>query len=293
MNRELFVMVDEEYAKYISEHPDMEDRWLLEQTAYTAQERRGLYAFLPLHEGVRVLDVGTGFGALATELAAFAPIAVTGVDVSVQKLDIARAIAQAVVTRRLAMATDGQSGDRAVPEFIEGDAYRLPFADEAFDLVISRFLFQHLPEPLIAMKEFFRVVRRGGMVCVIDVDEGLSIGYPETNAEMVLHRVFRALQEVRGGDRMVGRKLGFYLQEAGFATIHSVAQLQSGYSESMREDGLVQFALRKLQDAREEIIRMGLLSADEYDAYYAEYADGMEGWRFATNGQITAFGVKP
>lgn len=43
-----------------------------------------------------------------------------------------------------------------------GDAHNLPFRDASFDLACSMAVYQHLPAPLIAAKETFRILREGG-----------------------------------------------------------------------------------------------------------------------------------
>ncbi|PWI57269.1 methyltransferase domain-containing protein [Sulfoacidibacillus thermotolerans] len=285
MTIERFQMVDQAYTQYIEQHPELEDLWLLEQTVHTARERRGLYAFLPLREGARVLDVGTGFGALATELAFFAPVMVTAVDVDEKKLEIANVLVRNIVEQGKV--------DWHLPNFTVGDVYELPFAEQSFDLVISRFLFQHLENPVIGMQELFRVLRSGGVACVIDVDEGLSLSYPESNGYQVLHKAFMGLQERAGGDRKIGRKLAHYLQNAGFVGVQSVAQVQSGYSKSTIGDEAVQFVLRRLRQVRDRVLAAGLLTAAEFDAYYDQYQMDAQQWHFETNGQVTAFAVKP
>jgi SAM-dependent methyltransferase len=49
-----------------------------------------------------------------------------------------------------------------------GDAYALPFADGAFDIVSSRFAFHHLEEPARAFAEMVRVARPGGRIVLCD-----------------------------------------------------------------------------------------------------------------------------
>ena len=49
-----------------------------------------------------------------------------------------------------------------------GDAYALPFADGAFNIVSSRFAFHHLEEPVRAFAEMVRVARPGGRIVLCD-----------------------------------------------------------------------------------------------------------------------------
>ena len=73
-----------------------------------------------LVEDARVLDVACGTGDLSLVLADAGRARVVGLDFCRPMLEIARRKAEA--------------DSRAVP-FVEGDALRLPFADETFDVV--------------------------------------------------------------------------------------------------------------------------------------------------------------
>lgn len=47
-------------------------------------------------------------------------------------------------------------------EFLLGDAQQLPFDDASFDCVVMNFGMLHLPQPMLAMKEAYRVLRPKG-----------------------------------------------------------------------------------------------------------------------------------
>jgi SAM-dependent methyltransferase len=72
-------------------------------------------------------------------------------------------------------------------EFQEGDAERMPFADESFDGVVAGFLVNHLPRAERALAEFARVLRPGGRVALTVWDR------PERM------RLFGVLAEAVGG----------------------------------------------------------------------------------------------
>jgi ubiquinone/menaquinone biosynthesis C-methylase UbiE len=105
----------------------------------------------PLH---LVLDVAAGTGHVARALA---PLArqVVAVDLTRAMLEQGRAQA-----RRAGL-------DNIL--FQEGDASALPYLDESFDLVVTRFSLHHFQDPEIPLAELVRVCRKGGRVGVADV----------------------------------------------------------------------------------------------------------------------------
>ena len=101
-----------------------------------------------------VLDVASGPGLVA---AAFAKLAQ-----HVECLDLTPAMLQ-------------QAGKKAEVEniknmsFCEGDAMNLPYEDNCFDVVITRYSFHHFLEPHKVLQEMIRVCKSGGRVLVADV----------------------------------------------------------------------------------------------------------------------------
>lgn len=115
-----------------------------------------LDAFVALGEigpGDDVLDAGCGPGLLAVHLASRARH-VTGTDVTPAMLEAARARASEA---GVSNAT-----------FTHGDMLALPFPDDCFDCVCTRFTFHHVPEVLPAFRELVRVARPGGRIVVVD-----------------------------------------------------------------------------------------------------------------------------
>lgn len=49
--------------------------------------------------------------------------------------------------------------------FVLGDAHSMPFTEEAFSVVLLNSVLAHLQDPHLAMKEVYRILKKGGYVC--------------------------------------------------------------------------------------------------------------------------------
>ncbi len=119
------------------------------------------YAALAARIGVsqgRMLDAGMGDGSLASAFTTEAPgLALHGVDLSPAML--------ARSATRLAHLP-------CAPRLQQADLCALPYADASFDLVACAHVFEHLPEPELAMNELARVTRRGGRIVLVVTRHG-------------------------------------------------------------------------------------------------------------------------
>ncbi len=171
-----------------------------------------------LSAGMRVLDLASGPGFISRQIAAElgAGGEVLGVDLNDKLLDVAQKIAQ-----------DWNSADepRAGLSFRKGNVYELDLPDNHFDFVYARFLFQHLDRPLDAMAEIRRVLKPGGRFVIADVDDSIFSIMPEPPGLMEMMKIAARAQKERGGDRQIGRKLGYYLKRSGFEDIHTEVAL--------------------------------------------------------------------
>jgi len=100
------------------------------------------------------LDVACGPGIVVCALAAVVRHA-TGIDVTAAMIERARTLA---AEKGLVNVT-----------WQVGDVLPLPYPDESFSLVTSRFAFHHFPDPAAVLAEMRRVCTPGGRVLVVDV----------------------------------------------------------------------------------------------------------------------------
>jgi SAM-dependent methyltransferase len=116
--------------------------------------------FSRLQKGARLLDVGSGTGALSAAL-------LEGVeDCTVVGIDPADAY--------VAYCRETMSDDRL--RFERGDALDIPFPDDSFDATLSLLILQELPDAPKALREMVRVTRAGGPVVASQWD--FAVGMP-------------------------------------------------------------------------------------------------------------------
>lgn len=168
----------------------------------TADNSAG-YLLPALSPGMRLLDVGCGPGTVTLDLAArLDPGEVVGVDASADVVELARAA-----------ATDsGQVNVR----FEVGDAYRLAYPDDWFDVVHAHQVLQHLTDPVAALKEMRRVTRPGGLVAVRDADYAAMTWYPTTPELDDWMRLYHQVTEANRAEADAGRRLLSWVRAAGF-----------------------------------------------------------------------------
>jgi ubiquinone/menaquinone biosynthesis C-methylase UbiE len=175
-------------------------------TTDIVEQRCRVLRMLALRPGHAVLDIGSGPGLLAAELAdgVGREGRVVGLDLSEPMLEMAR----------------GRCADRSQVSFERGDAAKLPFEDARFDAVVSTQVYEYVPDIAGALAEVRRVLRPGGLVAILDTDYDSWVLHTEDPARHA--RIVDAWDE-HFVHRGLPRTLGASMSDAGLTLRQRVA----------------------------------------------------------------------
>jgi len=224
---------------------------------YLADTRRGMWAGdraalrpLSLPDRERVVDVGAGTGEFTAVLREETPAPVVACDADPGLL--AQAGAPAVV----------------------GDALRLPFRDDAADLVACQALLVNLPDPEAAVREFGRV--SADLVAAVEPDNGAVAVESTVGGESALAESAReAYAAGVPSDVTLGADAADVFADAGLTvlegtTYYHTRVVEPPYSERALAGAQAKARATRIREAR-ATLRAGGLSPDEIDALEADW----------------------
>ena len=143
-----------------------------------------------------LLDVGCGTGFLIDLLSKQRQARYVGLDLSTEMIRMAK-------QKKIAGA-----------EFIGGSADRLPFPDGSFDIVTCSQSFHHYPYPDDAMREAFRVLRKGGLYILSDTGIGGLGGWIDNHIFFKLANSGDCHTTNRKGIARMMERAGFQVMES-------------------------------------------------------------------------------
>lgn len=171
------------------------------QASWTRDLRDYLFARAGILHARRILEVGSGTGALAAELEQRSKPAVLGLDIDFAHLMLSKANAPASI-------------------LVQGDAHALPVAPNSFDITFCHFLLLWVTDPAQVVAEMARVTRRKGAVLALaEPDYGGRVDHPVELAKLAEWQT-QALRN-QGADVTMGRKLAGIFSEAGLREVET------------------------------------------------------------------------
>jgi ubiquinone/menaquinone biosynthesis C-methylase UbiE len=188
----------------------------IQRLEYKSRILQGMEARIWRNAGLtatmQVLDLGCGPGIVSQ---AIAQTLTSGSIIGIDRSPAMIAAAQSCI----------QPSQLTNLTFQVGDSENLSLPTASCDFVYARFLFQHLGNPQVTLAEIRRVLRPGGIVCIVDIDSDWMMFYPPLASTDTFQQQVIKMQQQQGGDRMVGRKLGDYLTAAGFGQVQTTIEV--------------------------------------------------------------------
>jgi ubiquinone/menaquinone biosynthesis C-methylase UbiE len=232
-------------------------------------------------ENTVVLEAGCGVGAQTKIIAPKNPSTkFVSVDLSEASIREARKMAQSCEIKNV--------------EFLQANIYDLPFDNESFDSVILCFVLEHLDNPINALKELKRVLKKGGTLIAIEGDHGSTYFHPHSKFAHIAINCQVQLQKMNDGNSNIGRELYPLFAEAGLNDISvSPRMVYVDASKPHLVEGFIKNTFTAMiEGVGKNAIEKGLVDKETFekgiaDLYRTAESDGVFNYTF-----FKAFGRK-
>ncbi|MCY4435925.1 MAG: methyltransferase domain-containing protein [Chloroflexi bacterium] len=228
-----------------------------------------------LKPGQRLLDFGCGPGTISVGLAkAVEPGEFHGIDMEESQIAIARSAAKA--------------GGHANATFHVGDATKLPFADDYFDVAFCHTVLTHVPDTAAALNEARRVLKPGGLIFSREIIVSSSFIEPGEDKMRFAWNTFAMLLAGNGGHPEMGKELRAHFLAAGFVDVRGAASFDS-FGTAQEVGFFCQFVLDWFiaPEIVEVATKHGLATREQFD----EWRKDLDEWKDLPGGLAAlAFG---
>lgn len=214
-----------------------------------AQRNRVLDA-LRLTSGEHVLDIGSGPGLLAGEMA--------------QAVGRSGRICGMDASNSMVAMAGKRCAEQPWVEFRVGDATQLPYSNDSFTAVVCTQVLEYVPDVPAALAEIHRVVRPGGRAVILDTDAASLVIHTEDETRMT--RVLSAWNDHFAHPHLP-RTLSQQLRAAGFSIRdrQAIPMFNPEFEDNTYGKGMLGIM------ASFVVGRKGVTQS-EADAWYAEFA---------------------
>ncbi|MGE0087219.1 MAG: methyltransferase domain-containing protein [Desulfococcaceae bacterium] len=241
---------------YVHGYSQREEQRLRDQADTLAQL---LHSDTVYPAGTRILEAGCGVGAQTVFLAANNPEAgITSIDISENSLAKAK-------------ETVHKMGITNVV-FQKADIFDMPFEAESFDHIFLCFVLEHLENPLAALKNLTKYLRKGGSLTVIEGDHGSFYCHPQTKEASRAVQCLVDIQAMTGGNALIGRQLYPLLKHAGMQDVRvSPRMVYSDASKPALVEGFVKNTFTAMvAGVREQALKLKMMDKSAWDRGIAD-----------------------
>jgi ubiquinone/menaquinone biosynthesis C-methylase UbiE len=201
-----------------------------------------------LQDGMSVLELGSGPSFVTEQLVHSLPESeITALEIDQKLLAEAKNRLHHIPSSKL--------------RFVHSSVYDTGLPDHSYDFAIARLLFLHLHNPVEAAREIYRVLKPGGKLVIIDIDDGI-FGAVSPNMDL-LPSVIKKLadhQASKGGNRYIGRGLPRLLAQAGYIDLDMDTVIQHSDLHGM-EGFKRQFDINRFR----VFYNKGIINEEEYE----------------------------
>lgn len=180
------------------------------------------YMEFGLSDGMAIVELGSGPGFVTEKvLEKFPNASITGVEIDPILVDYSK---QYLAQKEFSNY-----------EVIQKSIMETELMENSFDFAITRLVLEHLPDPLHAVREVYRILKPGGKAIFIDNDFEMHIMTSPNILELrELYDAYCQSRCTEGGDPKIGRKLPTILKRGGFSRVDF--EIISAHSEIVGEE---------------------------------------------------------
>jgi ubiquinone/menaquinone biosynthesis C-methylase UbiE len=160
-----------------------------------------------LKDGMSVVELGSGPGFLTEKLlGAFPGITINCLEIDPTLMEIAQQRLKSKYRQRVQM--------------VHASIMNTELPGDTYDFAIVRLLIEHLPDPIRAAREVYRILKPAGKAVFIDNDfEMHLVTYPSIPGLRELYQAYCQARCAGGGNPRIGRELPIILKKAGFTNL--------------------------------------------------------------------------